>query len=159
MAGEEEFWETDRLLSESMCSTYSETYSETSDKNPGVVKTNSDHSSDETSPSMSILQQTAPFLLLGTDSQTPSPMQSWNSVLAELKGPRRIWTVTLFSFLAAFSAVLSGYTLAFPSSALIDLRNSTTNTSRFVKGSSIEDCFGVRTTSSSSYFYTSCLLE
>ncbi|XP_011402949.1 PREDICTED: facilitated trehalose transporter Tret1-like [Amphimedon queenslandica] len=140
MAGEEgEFWEKDRLLSESICSTYSET--ETSDNFSGRVKTNSDQSSDETSPSMSILQQTAPFLLLGTDSQTPSPMQSWHSVLAELKGPRRIWTVTLFSFLAAFSAILSGYTLAFPSSALLDLRNMT-NTSRFVKGSSIEDYFG-----------------
>ena len=131
-------WERDRLLSNSMGSTYSEA----SERSPGINDP-VDTSSEERTPSMTLLHETAPLLLLGTDTQTPSPIQSWRSVLAELRGPRRLWSVSLFSLFAAFTAILSGYTLAFPSSALLDLRNNMTDSSRIKKGSSLEDIFGV----------------
>lgn len=120
--------ETDNVLTTSLGSSYSEA----SDISGSCRLLGSERNN-------LVLHQTAPLLLLGTGIDTPSPIQSWRAVLSELRGPRRLWSVCLFSLFASLTAVLAGYTLAYPSSTLINLRELRS----FRKGSSLEDAFGV----------------
>ena len=88
------------------------------------------------------LQEKAPLLFRGTDVESPTPLQSWKAVIAEIKGPQRLWSTTVVALLAALTSFFAGYTLAYPSSALIDL-NKFNDSRVFQRGSSLEDIFGV----------------
>ena len=88
------------------------------------------------------LQEKAPLLFRGTDAESPTPLQSWKAVIAEIKGPQRLWSTTIVALLAALTSLFAGYTLAYPSSALIDL-NKLNDSRIFKHGSSLEDIFGV----------------
>ena len=73
-----------------------------------------------------------------------SVFQSWRQVIAELRGPHRLWSTTLIALLTSLTALLGGYTLAYPSSALLDL-NNLNSTRVFQHGSVLENIFGVST--------------
>ena len=87
------------------------------------------------------LQERAPLLFRGTE-ESPTPIQSWKDVIAEIKGPQRLWSTAIVALLAALTSLFAGYTLAYPSSALIDL-NKLNDSRIFKRGSSLEDIFGV----------------
>ena len=68
------------------------------------------------------LYETAPLLFRGTeDSQ--SPAQAWRTVLKVLRGPQRLWSTVFAALSAALCTLLGGYTLGYPSSALVELGN------------------------------------
>lgn len=84
----------------------------------------------------------APLLYRGsTDGEVPSPIQSWRAVLAEIRSSKRLWSTVVVSLAVGLTAVLTGYTLGYPSSALLDLRN--TSSEYYQKGSTSENLFGV----------------
>ena len=49
------------------------------------------------------------------------PISYWRVVLAELRGPQRLWTTTLAAVIASLGCLLGGYTLGFASPALLQL--------------------------------------
>jgi MFS family permease len=54
----------------------------------------------------------------------------------------RFWVVFLLALLAAANTLLSGYTLGYPSSALLDLENIAGNRSTFASDSTTTNLFG-----------------
>lgn len=87
------------------------------------------------------LKESAPLLFKGTAfTESPSPLQSWRAVLAELMGPQRLWLVLTSAIIASLCAILSGYTLGYPSLAIISLEHS--GGSAF-NNTSLQDLFGV----------------
>ena len=84
------------------------------------------------------LKETAPLLFKGTAfNKSPSPLQSWKAVVAELVGPQRLWSVCASAVVASMCALLAGYTLGYPSGAVIELRAKSFNDSL------LQDLFGV----------------
>ena len=80
-------------------------------------------------------------LLHSVDEDKPLP--TWKAIRKEIcGGQQRVWAVTLFSVLAASTSLLAGYTLAFPSSALLDLRGLHDNRT-FHHNKLMEGLFGV----------------
>ena len=80
-------------------------------------------------------------LLHSVDEDKPLP--AWKAIRKEIcGGQQRVWAVTLFSVLAASTSLLAGYTLAFPSSALLDLRGLHDNRT-FYHNKLMEGLFGV----------------
>ena len=55
---------------------------------------------------------------------SPRHCSSWQTVLAELRGPQRLWTTTLGVVVASLSPLLGGYTLGFASPALLQLNHN-----------------------------------
>ena len=51
------------------------------------------------------------------------PLRFWQIVLAELRGPQRLWTTTLAAVIASLGSLLGGYTLGFASPALLQLND------------------------------------
>ena len=88
------------------------------------------------------LKESAPLLFKGTEFvESPSPWKSWKAVIAELRGPQRLWVVFLSALVASISAVLAGFTLGFPSKAVIEL--SEIEGDRGFNSSVLKDLFGV----------------
>lgn len=85
-----------------------------------------------------------PLINNNNSQDDKSVLQSWRGVIAELRGPHRLWSTTLIALLTSLTALLGGYTLAYPSSALLDL-NDLNNTRVFRHGSVLENIFGVST--------------
>ncbi len=68
------------------------------------------------------LKESAPLLFKGTSfTDSPSPFQSWKAVIAELRGPQRMWAVFASALVASLSAILAGFTLGYPSKSMIEL--------------------------------------
>jgi hypothetical protein len=67
---------------------------------------------------------------------------AWNAILLLIRSKERLWTTILFSLIASFTAMPGGYTLAYSSSALLDLRNISDDRV-FIPDSAIENLFGV----------------
>ena len=85
------------------------------------------------------LKETAPLLFKGTSFiESPSPLQSWRAVVAELMGPQRLWAILASSLVTSMCALLAGYTLGYPSKVVIELRAKSFNNSL------LQDMFGVR---------------
>lgn len=55
------------------------------------------------------------------DRHEQRPISFWRVVLAELRGPQRLWSTTLAAMIASISSLLGGYTLGFASPALLQL--------------------------------------
>ena len=85
-----------------------------------------------------------PLINNNNTQDAKSVFQSWKRVIAELRGPQRLWSTTLIAFLTSLTALLGGYTLGYPSSALLDL-NDLNDTRVFRHGSGLENIFGVST--------------
>ena len=91
-----------------------------------------DRSSDgcsSTSLKLSSLNHTGAAILLHSHSEenipdSPRRQSSWQTVLAELRGPQRLWTTTLGVVVASLSTLLGGYTLGFASPALLQLNHN-----------------------------------
>ena len=62
--------------------------------------------------------------------------------LALFRGPQRLWSITLIALVTATFTMIGGYTLGYPSSSLLDLRNMTHNRS-IKNGSIMENVYGV----------------
>lgn len=110
------------------------------------------------------LHERAPLLLKGTEV-SQSPAQAWRTVWRVLRGPQRIW-VTVFAALAAtLCTLLGGYTLGYPSSALVELANYSNLTNRSsdfdFNSKLMKDLFGVRRMciSPESYHIISCCYD
>ena len=86
------------------------------------------------------------FPLLGVkkrqSSVSPSPLQSWKDIVAEIRGPQRIWLLTLVTFIASLTTLLAGYTLGYPSSALLEL-SELPDEYAFTNETILPDLFGV----------------
>ena len=65
-----------------------------------------------------------------------------SGVLGAITGPQRLWSTLIVSVLASMTAMPGGYTLAYPSSALLDLR-SINDERVFIPDSVVENLFGV----------------
>ena len=86
------------------------------------------------------LKETAPLLFKGTASftESPSPLQSWKAVIAELLGPQRLWAIFVSALVASLSSLLAGYTLGYPSKSMMELSQE-----QSFNNSLLLDMFGV----------------
>ena len=71
--------------------------------------------------------------------------------LALFRGPQRLWSITLIALVTATFTMIGGYTLGYPSSSLLDLRNMTHNRS-IKSGSIMENVYGVSLVIINKYF-------
>ena len=69
-------------------------------------------------------------------------VQDESTLLLKKNTPRK-WSTFLLSFLASLTTVLGGYSIAYPSSALLDLRQLSDERA-FEEGSTMENLFGVK---------------
>ena len=79
--------------------------------------------------------------LLKPKSQQPMTNLK-QKALALLRAPERLWSVALLAFITATFTMIGGYTLGYPSSSLLDLRNMTHGRS-IESGSIMENVYGV----------------
>lgn len=68
----------------------------------------------------SVQSEATPLLI--RPSRKPSAAKA---IYRELRSGQRIWTILILSVLAANTSLLGGYTLGYPSSSLLDLKNLT----------------------------------
>ena len=98
---------------------------------PPLRKLHSNHTMDDkgvTYKSSSNHTDAAAILLHSQSEEniqgSPRRQSSWQTVLAELRGPQRLWTTTLGVVVASLSPLLGGYTLGFASPALLQLNHN-----------------------------------
>ena len=72
-------------------------------------------------------------------TKSPSFTQSWKDVLEEVRSSRRLWSVTVVTVVSGLSAMVSGYTMGYPSFTLVELDHL----DAFPKDSVLAGLFGV----------------
>ena len=72
---------------------------------------------------MTTQQKTADKVIALNQRNPKRTGSSLQRVLAELRGPQRLWTTTLAALIASLSPLLGGYTLGFASPALLQLND------------------------------------
>ena len=89
--------------------------------------------------------------LLKVNLQEP-PKSLKQKALALCKSPHRLWSTSVIAFIVATLTMIGGYSLGYPSSALLDLRNMT-NGRAIESGSVLENVFGVSVTSCCQFIF------
>lgn len=89
------------------------------------------------------LTDKAPLLCNGTKATSITVLQSWRAMIAMIRGPQRLWSTTIAAVVAALCTLLAGYTLGYPSCALLQL-NALPDDRAIRNTSVLQDLFGVR---------------